>query len=57
MEESDFARLRAIHGMASELERTRSESLLILLGARTNVRDMTPEQLKVLADAVGGGGE
>lgn len=54
LEDEDFKRLMAVHRLAGELEQSRSEALLVLLGARTNVKDMTPEALATLANAVTG---
>lgn len=47
---SDWQRARDVMRDQAALEASRSEALLVLLGGSVNVKDLTPEQLAVLAD-------
>jgi hypothetical protein len=55
LEDGDFKRLMLVHQMAGELEKSRSDALMMFLGVRTNVRDMSTDQLQILAAAIMGG--
>jgi hypothetical protein len=54
-EGDDFKRLMLVHQMAGELEKSRSDALMMFIGVRTNVRDMSTDQLQILAAAIMGG--